>query len=203
MTTKICIEPDCGGKHVARGYCINHYSKRKNNGEFTDLRPKAKNNRTEEGYREFIKENVLINEETGCWEWQRSKDENGYGQIGYEYRPTRAHRIAYKYFVGPLLKGMHIDHRCRNASCCNPDHLRQITASGNAQHKVGNPAHNTSGHVGVYYNKQSNKWYARINVDGKQISLGSYDTFERAVIAREEGEEKYHPFKNPDYLSQV
>ena len=47
---------------------------------------------------------------------------------------------------------------------------------------------NTSGCRGVYYDKNSKKWRARIKFKGKLISLGSYLEFDDAVKARKEAE---------------
>ena len=43
---------------------------------------------------------------------------------------------------------------------------------------------NTSGATGVVWYKRKAKWHARIGVNGKQHSLGYYDSFEEAVSAR-------------------
>lgn len=50
---------------------------------------------------------------------------------------------------------------------------------------------NTSGVVGVYYDKARNKHVARINVNSKTINLGGYYTLEEAEKVRLEAEEKY------------
>ncbi len=50
---------------------------------------------------------------------------------------------------------------------------------------------NTSGTTGVWYRKDSNKWRASIQYNNKVINLGSYNTFEEAVKARKNAEEKY------------
>jgi hypothetical protein len=52
---------------------------------------------------------------------------------------------------------------------------------------------NSSGRTGVY--PQGNKWYSKIMKDGKQIYLGSFNSFEEAVKERETAEEKYYGFK--------
>ena len=54
-----------------------------------------------------------------CWEWSRSRNPDGYGRI----RDDRAHRVAYRAFVGEIPEGMCVCHHCDNPSCCNPDHL--------------------------------------------------------------------------------
>lgn len=45
--------------------------------------------------------------------------------------------------------------------------------------------------VGVNWDKNRNKWRAKIKVNGKNISLGSYQTIEEATEARQQGEIKY------------
>ncbi|WP_308748361.1 AP2 domain-containing protein [uncultured Anaerococcus sp.] len=51
---------------------------------------------------------------------------------------------------------------------------------------------NTSGYTGVSYDKRSGKYRAYLTLNGKQISLGSYNTAEEAYKARLAGEEKYY-----------
>ena len=43
---------------------------------------------------------------------------------------------------------------------------------------------NTSGYIGVWYNKTSQKWQAGIGINKKNIHLGYFNTKEEAVIAR-------------------
>jgi len=51
---------------------------------------------------------------------------------------------------------------------------------------------NTSGYVGVWMRKESGRYTARIEVDGKKINLGTYDDIESALIARLKAEKKYY-----------
>ncbi len=53
---------------------------------------------------------------------------------------------------------------------------------------------NTSGHNGVYLNKRSGKWTAQITFQGKTRYLGSYQSLEDAVCARQRGEELFDDF---------
>lgn len=51
---------------------------------------------------------------------------------------------------------------------------------------------NTSGCRGVYWDKYSGKWRARLRFKGKIYNFGSYANFEDAVKARKDGEQKYY-----------
>lgn len=73
----------------------------------------------------------LICEETGCWEWQRSKNPKGYGNLTIDGERWPAHRWYYTQHVGPIPEGMQLDHLCRNPSCVNPDHLEPVTHAQN------------------------------------------------------------------------
>lgn len=53
---------------------------------------------------------------------------------------------------------------------------------------------NTSGRTGVYFHKRDLKWQASIQVEGKQVSLGYFETFEAAVKAREQAELKVYGY---------
>lgn len=52
-------------------------------------------------------------------------------------------------------------------------------------------AANTSGCRGVYLDKKSNRWRARLRFKGKIMSFGSYERFEDAVEARKRAELEY------------
>lgn len=50
---------------------------------------------------------------------------------------------------------------------------------------------NKSGRKGVYWEERTQSWRAEIGIQGRKIKLGRFRDFEKAVIAREEAEEKY------------
>ena len=54
------------------------------------------------------------------------------------------------------------------------------------------PINNTSGHVGVFWRKEKQRWVARIQLQGKRYILGSFEKFEDAVAARQEGEKRIY-----------
>ncbi len=55
---------------------------------------------------------------------------------------------------------------------------------------------NSSGYVGVYFDKKTGKWRARITFRRKDYHLGTYDRIEDAIKARQRGEEMHEDFLN-------
>lgn len=69
-----------------------------------------------------------------CWIWRGPvQDARGYGMVRDSGHPKKdfAHRVAYRLTHGDILKGMHIMHTCDTPSCCNPEHLKQVTQAEN------------------------------------------------------------------------
>ncbi len=65
----------------------------------------------------------------GCWEWTGARNPTGYGHMNY--RSGYPHRVAYELMVGPIPKGLTIDHLCRNRACFNPQHLEAVSLREN------------------------------------------------------------------------
>ncbi|WP_326564520.1 HNH endonuclease signature motif containing protein [Micromonospora peucetia] len=70
---------------------------------------------------------------TACWIWGGRPTRDGYGTFG---KATRAHRRAYELAVGPIPKGLVIDHLCETRLCVNPLHLRATTQRHNVLRSV-------------------------------------------------------------------
>ena len=51
---------------------------------------------------------------------------------------------------------------------------------------------NTSGHTGVWHDKKRERWHAFITFQGKHYNLGTHSTFQSAVKARRDAEERLH-----------
>jgi hypothetical protein len=81
----------------------------------------------------------LVRKGDGCWNWQGSKDKDGYGVfkswVG-DTPYTRAHRYSYHLHHGMIPLGLQILHRCDNPTCIRPDHLHAGSALQNMRDKV-------------------------------------------------------------------
>lgn len=73
-------------------------------------------------------------------------------------------------------------------------HIAKDSVNGTRKSALKAKLHkgNTSGHKGVAWIKQRNKWRAYIGYRGKQITLGHFDNKDDAIKARKLAEEKYH-----------
>lgn len=77
-----------------------------------------------------IGEKILIGD--GCWEWIGAHSTNGYAKIAVAGRSLYAHRVLYEVLVGPIPKGLVIDHLCCNKGCVNPSHMEPVPQRVNA-----------------------------------------------------------------------
>ena len=82
------------------------------------------------------------------------------------------------------------DHKTRNRLDCRKNNLHIVSRQENSINK-GIQSNNTSGYVGVSWNKKINKYRAYIKINYEQIHLGYYENFEDAIEARRQGELKY------------
>ncbi len=73
----------------------------------------------------------------------------------------------------------------------SPENCRWVSMSVQDYNKPVSDR-NTSGCVGVYFDKKSNKWRAYIGVEKQRINLGLYENFECAVKARKQAEREYY-----------
>ena len=80
-----------------------------------------------------------------CWLWRAAKGGGGYGCFrrgGRKDGNIPAHRFIYELLVGPIPKGLTIDHLCRNRLCVNPAHLEAVTHQVNILRGEGLAARN-------------------------------------------------------------
>lgn len=60
--------------------------------------------------------------------------------------------------------------------------LRICSHSRNMNHRVKLSRNNTSGFIGIYWNKQKQKWNAQLDKDGKTYHFGFFNKKEDAIV---------------------
>jgi hypothetical protein len=150
---------------------------------------------------ERLKELLHYCPDTGVFTWRVTRGghvqagrvagtlKQGYGQIMVDKKHYYAHRLAWLYTHG-VWPSM-LDHINRDKLDNRIVNLREVTWSQNGQNQTSDPK-NTSGYRGVIWEKNRNKWRARIQVNRKLIHIGYFDTVEDAARAYAAGAAIYH-----------
>lgn len=100
----------------------------------------------------------------------------------------KIHRLILELLDSP--GNIEVDHINRDKADNRKQNLRIANRSQNCINQISNV--NTSGTVGVYWNKSANKWCSQINKDNVRYYLGSYDDISDAINARKNAEKKLH-----------
>lgn len=123
----------------------------------------------------------------------RAKSGNGYRRAHINGKRIYAHRLIWAIVHGFWPEDFidHIDGDGYNNKLTN---LRAVSRSGNARKQSIN-VKNTSGAMGVYWRKDTQKWSAEICINHKKKRLGAFADKELAIAARREAEREhgFHP----------
>lgn len=115
--------------------------------------------------------------------------ESGY-RFGSLFRGNaKAHRVLWKMLYGGLCPE-EIDHKNGIPHDNWPDNLKASDRLRNSWNQKKR-ATNTSGVNGVRWNKDRNRWSARIMIEYREKHLGYFKTKEDAAKARREADKKY------------
>jgi hypothetical protein len=151
---------------------------------------------------EALKKRLKYEPDTGAFIWINTNsyrfkngsvagtlNSTGYWVIILDRKQYLAHRLAFLYMNGemPTHQVDHIDHNKTNNKYSN---LRLVTNSENSKN-LKLDKRNKTGVSGVQFRKKYGIFIARINVDKKDIYLGSFKNFDDAVLAREKASIKY------------
>jgi len=121
------------------------------------------------------------------------KNSNGYLVVGIDYKTYKQHRLAYLYMTG--VNPDQIDHIDQNRLNNKWVNLRNTNHLGNNRNKTKDHR-NTSGVMGVGWNKPNRNWVSYIKVNSKLIHLGSRADYFEAVCLRKSAEVKHGFHKN-------
>lgn len=172
---RLCKFDSCDRRLIALGYCTAHYGQFRKGAR---LRPV--------GEPEFTAEErfwAKVDRSGDCWVWTAAQYRNGYGMFGVTHkRPTRAHKYSYELVNGPVPDGLHIDHKCRNRLCVNPDHLHAVTPKQNRENLTVDPR-SRSGHRGVNWYAPKSCWRVRVMHYKKEHHGGYFTDLEEAAAA--------------------
>lgn len=70
---------------------------------------------------------------TPCVVWTGTITNTGYGEVVYKGKRMLVHRWSWEHFIGPIPKGLVVDHLCLNQACCNVAHLEPVTSRENTK----------------------------------------------------------------------
>lgn len=117
---------------------------------------------------------------------------SGYPSIRLDNRKYSTHRVIWKLVYGEDPED--IDHINGNKLDSRLINFRSVSHQENHKNQK-KPKNNSTGTVGIYWNKALEKWQAKICVFYKQKHLGYFDNFEKAVAVRKAAELEYgyHP----------
>jgi len=117
-----------------------------------------------------------------------SSNGQGYLRVMLLGKRYCVHRLAFLYMIGKMPDQVdHINH------IRNDNRWGNLKASNNQenQRNCSKQKNNSSGHVGVHWNKQNSKWRAIIGVNYKHIHLGYFSKLSEAIKARSGANKKY------------
>jgi len=121
-----------------------------------------------------------------------STDRKGYHVGAIDDQHLRAHRVIYMLMTGQDPQQIdHIDGDPANNRWAN---LRSLPGRLN-QKNMKRPRNNQSGHIGVFWLQDKQRWLAYITSDKKRINLGHFEDINDAIAARKQAEidHGFHP----------
>lgn len=140
---------------------------------------------------QYLKSILKYDPTSGVWSWINCASKNvpvgkvagtvngftGYRSMNLNGKRYYAHRLAFTYVTGvPLSDSYCVDHINGVRDDNRWDNLRCVTTVVNNQNlRKAKSSNQTSGLLGVSWNKKASKWRSYINICGKQVHLGFFE----------------------------
>lgn len=128
----------------------------------------------------------LVNKKTNCLD-----SSTGYIRIRVDNRLYYAHRLAWLYEFGEV-PSLYVDHINGVKSDNRIQNLRLADNSQNMHNRMATKASKT-GYKGVFITPSTGKYIAKIKINGKPKSLGTYETAELAFDAYKKAADEFFP----------
>lgn len=147
---------------------------------------------------DYDAENGILIRKLKSGEYRRCGDKptsKGYGRVRINNVQYYTHRLIWLWHYGEFPSEF-IDHIDQNRMNNRIENLREVDTKINGHNCKPNSL-NSSGVVGVSWDKNSKRYHVRIQVNNKRIHIGLFSNYDDAIHAAKLAKIQYHP-TSPD-----
>lgn len=193
-----CSVPGCDNPHLAFGLCCKHYTQKLRHGQIQNRTRLSENEIViRPDYAEIVVYDKQNNEcgrglidledvdKVKQYKWHLNTGPRGVDVLSN----TTVGRLS-SFLISPP-EGFVILHKNGNGLDSRKSNIEVVSHTEQGR-RNSIQKNNKSGHKGVWFCKDRNKWQAQITINHKTKSLGRFESLEEAIQARVEAEQKYY-----------